>query len=124
MYILIGFGVIIALASSLLKVKHEIKKSREMYKEFDEAMEQNTRAFSQLNETQLVQIQEGTISRSDARLIELYLERHYRPLPILERSRTELRHMSYWESLEPRYERTPHESLFNNKLEYCESMAS
>lgn len=127
MYIIIGFGVIIALAASLLKVKYEIRKSREMFKEFDEAIEQNARAFDLLNETQLVRTQRGSLSRSEARLIELYLESqplNYRPLLILERRRAELHHLSYREALEPKYERIPDESLFNNTVEYCESMAS
>jgi hypothetical protein len=125
MYILIAVVIVVALASSFFKVKHEIKKSQLMFKEFDEAIEKNLRTFDQLNKTLLVQ--NDTFSTSSARLTGLYIESqlHYpRRRITLESNLPELRLVSYRSSLEPKYERTPHELLFNSKLEYCEPIVT
>ena len=126
MYILIFLGVIVSLALSLLKVKHEIKKSQDLYKEFDEALEQNRRAFAEFNRILLNPPQNGSTSRLEARLVELYISRlqaDYEQLQIPARGR-EIRFASFRESVEPRYEWAPQEFRSNSKLDYCESMAS
>jgi hypothetical protein len=125
MYILITAVIVAALASSFFRVKHEIKKSRLKFKEFDEAIERNSRAFDQLNT--ILFAQGDTFATSSARLIELYSERqlsYSRHRLAFELSRPESRLVSYRSSLEPRYDRTPHDQLFNGKFEYCEPLTT